>query len=105
MDEFGWRRLKPQKAGSAPWLAIDFHGFIRRARRVLVTDGTPATKAAQRATATIPIVFVSSDVVEQGFVESLAHPGRNLTGVAILAGDLNPKRIELLKEAVPGRPA
>ena len=69
---------------------------------VLVTDGTPATKAAQRATTTIPIVFVSSNVVEQGLVESLSHPGRNLTGVAILAGDLNPKRIELLKEAVPG---
>jgi putative ABC transport system substrate-binding protein len=59
---------------------------------VLVTDGSPATKAAQRATTTIPIVFVTS----------LSSPGGNLTGVAIITGDLNPKRIQLLKEAAPG---
>src|SRR5262249_14903323 len=76
--------------------------LVRLKVDVLVTDGNPATKAAQRATTTIPIVFVSANVVEQGFVDSFSRPGRNLTGVAILAGDLNPKRIELLKETVPG---
>ena len=69
---------------------------------VLVTDGSPATKAAQRATTTTPIVFVSGDPVAQGFVTSLSSPGGNLTGVAIITGDLNPKRIQLLKEAAPG---
>ena len=68
----------------------------------LVTDGAAATRAAQRSTTTIPIVFVSGSPVAQGFVASLAHPGKNLTGVAILTGDLSPKRIQLLKEAAPG---
>jgi putative ABC transport system substrate-binding protein len=69
---------------------------------VLVTDGGPATKAAQRATTTTPIIFVAGNPVAQGFVTSLSRPGGNLTGVAIIAGDLIPKRIQLLKEAAPG---
>jgi putative ABC transport system substrate-binding protein len=76
--------------------------LVRLKVDVLVTDGTPATRAAQQAMATTPIVFVASNAVEQGFVMSLSHPGRNLTGLAIMAGDLNPKRIQLLKETVPG---
>jgi hypothetical protein len=76
--------------------------LVRLKVSILVTDGTPATRAAQRTTTTIPIVFVSANVVERGLVASLSHPGRNLTGVALMAGDLNPKRIQLLKEAVPG---
>ena len=66
-----------------------------------MTDGSPATKAAQKATTTVPIVFVSGNPVGQGFVASLSRPRGNLTGVAIIAGDLNPKRIRLLKEAIP----
>jgi putative ABC transport system substrate-binding protein len=69
---------------------------------VLVTDGSPATKAAQQATTTIPIVFVSGDPIARGFVASLARPGGNLTGVALISVDLTFKRIELLKQAVPG---
>ena len=69
---------------------------------VIVTDGSAATAAAQRATPTIPIVFVSGNPVAQGFVASLSHPGRNLTGVSILTGDLTPKRVQLLKEMVTG---
>lgn len=75
--------------------------LVRLKVDIFVTDGTPATRAAQQATATTPIVFVASDVIEQGFAASLAHPGRNLTGLAIMAGGLNPKRIQLLKEAFP----
>jgi putative tryptophan/tyrosine transport system substrate-binding protein len=67
----------------------------------LVTDGTAATKAAQLATPTIPIVFVSGDPVVRGFVATLAHPERNLTGVAIITGDLTPKRMDLLKQMIP----
>jgi ABC-type uncharacterized transport system substrate-binding protein len=76
--------------------------LVRIKADAIVTDGTPATRAAQQATATIPIVFVSSNPVEQGFAESLSRPGKNLTGVAIIAGELNPKRIEFLKNAAPG---
>jgi putative tryptophan/tyrosine transport system substrate-binding protein len=68
----------------------------------LVTDGSAATAAAQGATQTIPVVFVSGNPVAQGFARSLSHPGKNLTGVAILTGDLTPKRVQLLKEAVAG---
>ena len=68
----------------------------------LVTDGAAATRAAQRTTPTIPIVFVSGNPVGAGFAASLSRPGKNLTGVAILTGDLTPKRIQLLKETVSG---
>ncbi len=68
----------------------------------LMTIGTTATVAAQHATTTLPIVFVVGDPVAAGFVASLSHPGGNLTGLAIIAGELNGKRVELLKEAVPG---
>ena len=76
--------------------------LVRLKVDALVTDGSAATKAAQRTTPTIPIVFVSGNPVAQGFVASLSHPGKNLTGVAILTGDLTPKRIQLLKEMVAG---
>jgi ABC-type uncharacterized transport system substrate-binding protein len=75
--------------------------LVRLKVDLLVTDGSPATRAAQRATATIPIVFVVGNPVAQGFVASLPRPGGNLTGLAIITGDLNPKRLQLFKEAVP----
>jgi putative tryptophan/tyrosine transport system substrate-binding protein len=68
----------------------------------LGTRGAVATRAAQRTSQTIPIVFVSGNPVAQGFVESLSHPRKNLTGVAIQTGELTPKRVQLLKEAVTG---
>jgi putative ABC transport system substrate-binding protein len=69
---------------------------------ILVGDGA-AIVAAKQATSTIPIVMVSSvDAVAQGFVASLAHPGANVTGLTTMSADLEPKRLELLKETVPG---
>jgi putative ABC transport system substrate-binding protein len=69
---------------------------------VLVTSG-PATNPAKMATGTIPIVFnYSGDPVEAGLIDSLARPGRNMTGVTQLAFELVGKRLEILKEAVPG---
>jgi ABC-type uncharacterized transport system substrate-binding protein len=63
--------------------------------------GTLATRAAQQATATIPIVFIiSDDPVHNGFVASYARPGGNLTG--LVRGLYEDKLLELLKEAVPG---
>jgi putative tryptophan/tyrosine transport system substrate-binding protein len=76
--------------------------LVRLKVDALVTDGQAATRAAQRTTPTIPILFVSGNPVAQGFVTSLSHPGKNLTGVAILTGDLTPKRIQLLKETATG---
>ena len=71
---------------------------------VIVTDGGPAIVAAKRATSTIPIVIGAAaiDLVRQGLVESLAHPGGNVTGFLISTGaELDGKRLELLREALP----
>ena len=69
---------------------------------VIVTSG-PAARPAKMATGTVPIVFnFSGDPVEAGFIDSLARPGRNMTGVTQLAFELVGKRLEILKEAVPG---
>jgi putative ABC transport system substrate-binding protein len=69
---------------------------------VLIAPIPGAIRAAKEATKTIPIVMVASiDPVATGLVESLAHPGGNITGISTLSLDLNGKRIELLKEAVP----
>jgi len=70
---------------------------------VIVTTGTPGTLAAKRATATIPIVFASSaNPVNAGLVATYARPGGNVTGFTILGPELEGKRVQLLKEMVPG---
>jgi putative ABC transport system substrate-binding protein len=69
---------------------------------VLVTEGSEGVQAAQQASQTIPIVMRSvAEPVQRGFIASLARPGGNITGLAGASGDLNGKRLELLKEAVP----
>ncbi len=69
---------------------------------VIVAPGTTSALAAQRATATIPIVFVSAgDAVASGLIASLAHPGGNLTGRSSMTQELDAKRVELLREVVP----
>jgi putative tryptophan/tyrosine transport system substrate-binding protein len=75
--------------------------LVRLQVEVIVTVGG-ATRAAKDATSTIPIVMVAaSDAVAQGLIASLAQPGGNITGLAGLQPELNGKRLELLKEAVP----
>ena len=70
---------------------------------VIVAEAGPAVIAAKRATSTIPIVIrVGVDPVRMGVVESLAHPGGNITGVASITVGLVGKRLELLAEVVPG---
>jgi putative ABC transport system substrate-binding protein len=69
---------------------------------VLVVNGRPAVQAARKATGTIPIVMiVEGDPVKAGLVSSLARPGGNITGMTMLTAELNQKRLQLLKEAVP----
>ncbi len=70
---------------------------------VIVAAGDPAINAAKQATSTIPIVMVASgDPVGSGLVASLARPGGNLTGLSALSPELIGKRLELLREAMPG---
>jgi putative ABC transport system substrate-binding protein len=69
---------------------------------VLITHGTPGTRAAKQATSTIPIVMaISGDAVATGLVSNLARPEANLTGSTFFLPQLNAKRLELLKEAFP----
>ena len=69
---------------------------------LIVVSVVTAIRAAKQATKTIPIVMVTGlDPVANGMVDSLARPGGNITGIATLTQDLNAKRLELLKEAVP----
>ena len=70
---------------------------------IVVTGGDPDIRAAKNATKTIPIVMAGqgTDPVEAGFIESLARPGGNVTGLTNLSPELGGKRLELLKEAVP----
>jgi putative tryptophan/tyrosine transport system substrate-binding protein len=68
----------------------------------IVCGGGPATRAAQVATRTIPILAITDDMVAEGLVGSLARPGGNTIGISILAPELDGKRQDILMEAVPG---
>jgi putative ABC transport system substrate-binding protein len=70
---------------------------------VIVSTSQPAIERAKLETNTIPIVMIAAfDPVATGLVDSLAHPGGNITGISTLARELSGKRFELLKEAIPG---
>src|SRR5499427_3636135 len=69
---------------------------------VIVATGDAAVRAAQRATTSIPTLAITDDMLGQGFVRSLGQPGGNITGVTLLASELDGKRQEILIEAVPG---
>jgi putative tryptophan/tyrosine transport system substrate-binding protein len=77
--------------------------LVRLKVDIIVVPGTGPARAAKNATKTIPIVMtgLGADPVEEGLIESLAHPGGNVTGVTNLGRELGGKRLELLKEAVP----
>jgi putative ABC transport system substrate-binding protein len=77
--------------------------FVGLDVKVIVTYGTPGALAAKRATPNIPIVFaLVGDPVGTGLVTTLARPGANLTGLSNQSVDLPGKRLELLREVVPG---
>jgi putative ABC transport system substrate-binding protein len=97
---------------SIDYLSADGHGerfpalaaeCLRLKADIIAVSTTPATEAAKKATRTIPIVMVAlGDPVGTGLVDSLAYPGGNVTGMSMMASDVAAKRLELLKEAVPG---
>jgi putative ABC transport system substrate-binding protein len=77
--------------------------FVRRKVDVIVTSATPPTVAAKQATSVIPIVFAAvGDPVGIGVVESLARPGGNATGLSLQQTDAAGKRLEVLREVMPG---
>jgi putative tryptophan/tyrosine transport system substrate-binding protein len=92
-------RYADQKPERLTELAAD---LVRLKVDLIVTTGGPVASAAKKATITIPIVMVTvGDPVGVGLVASLARPGGNVTGLSTLATELNSKRLEILKDAVP----
>ena len=94
--EYRWAEGKYERL---PALATE---LVRLKLDVIVTQGVPAARAAKAATRTIPIVMaISGDAVATGLVTSIARPGGNITGSTFFLPELNAKRVELLKEALP----
>jgi putative tryptophan/tyrosine transport system substrate-binding protein len=109
LSELGWiegqnlafeLRFADGNVDRLPQLADE---LVRANVDVIVTGSSPAAMAAKNATSTIPIVMVTTgDPVQGGLIASLARPTGNITGVTALGQVLNVKRLELLKEALPG---
>ena len=88
--------------GNAALLAASAAELVRLKVDAILAGGQPAREAARKATATIPIVTLSgSDPVREGWASSLARPGGNVTGLTFTFPELAPKRLELLKQALP----
>jgi putative tryptophan/tyrosine transport system substrate-binding protein len=95
--EYRWAEGRTERAAE---IATEFVG---RKVDVIVTSATAPVVAAKQATSVIPIVFAAAgDPVASGLVASLARPGGNITGLSIQQTDVAAKRLELLREVVPG---
>jgi putative tryptophan/tyrosine transport system substrate-binding protein len=109
LAELGWiegknvvfeRRYAENHPDRLPGMAAE---LVQLRVDVIVGAGTLAPLAAKRATSTIPIVMApAGDPLGSGLVPSLAHPGGNVTGLSLMAPDLGGKRLELLRELLPG---
>ena len=94
--EYRWADFKPDRAST---LAAE---LVRLKVDVIVSTGGPIpATAAKRATKTIPILFTVANPVSVGLVASLNRPGGNMTGIYVLSAELDAKRLDLLKEAIP----
>ena len=90
-------------AGGKPELLPTFASdLVQLNVALIVTAGSPVTKAAREATSTIPIIMgLDPDPVGNGFVSSLARPGGNITGLSTLSPELSGRQLEILKEVLP----
>ena len=93
--EVRWAEVRPERVAE---IAAE---FVRLKVDIIVTLGA-AVPAAKQATSVIPIVFVANDPLGTGLIASLARPGGNVTGLSLQAPDLAGKRLEVLREVVPG---
>ena len=92
-------RFSEGRAERLPNFAAD---LVRLNVALIVTAGSPVTQAAREATSTIPIIMgLDPDPVGNGFVSSLARPGRNITGLSTLSPELSGRQLEILKEILP----
>jgi ABC-type uncharacterized transport system substrate-binding protein len=88
--------------GDADWMRSTVAQLLKAAPDVIVANGDPAARAAQKASRTVSVIFIAgSDPVSNGYVQSLAHPGGNLTGFTVLEPSLGAKLLELLKDIAP----
>src|SRR6266568_8667550 len=109
LHDLGWiegqniaieRRFAEGKTQRLPDFAVE---LVRLRVDLIFAETTPAARAVKQATTTIPIVFSHiDDPIGSGLVANLARPGGNITGIAFMAPELGGKRLELLKQAVPG---
>lgn len=107
LRELGWvdsenvvieQRDAEARVERLPDLAAD---LVRLKVDLIVAVGTTAATAAQKATRTIPVVFIAADPVGAGLIASLARPGANVTGLAPLSLELSAKQLQILREAFP----
>jgi len=94
--EVRWAESRPDLAAR---LAAE---LVARPVDLIVAWATPAAHAAKNATRTIPLVITSADPIATGLVGNLSRPGGNLTGWSSIGADLAPKRLELVREMLPG---
>ncbi len=109
LHDLGWiegqniaieRRFAEGKTQRLPDFAVE---LVRLRVDLIFAETTPAARAVKQATTTIPIVFSPiADPIGSGLVANLARPGGNITGITFMAPELGGKRLELLKQAVPG---
>jgi putative tryptophan/tyrosine transport system substrate-binding protein len=88
--------------GDADWVRSAIMRVLRQAPDVVLANGDAAAKAAQQSTRTVPVIFIGGgDAVGDGLVQSLAHPGGNLTGFAVMEPSLGTKLLGMLKQVAP----
>jgi putative ABC transport system substrate-binding protein len=97
----GRNLILDERAGDAAAMDGMARELLRAMPDAIVAIGPDAIVAAAKATRTVPIITFGNDPVQRGFAVSHARPGGNVTGVAILAEELDGKRVDILHEAVP----
>ena len=89
--------------GDDDWIRAAAAQLLARAPDLVLANGSATVRPMQQATRTVPVIFIGGggDPVAEGFVQSLAHPGGNLTGFTVLEPSIGAKLLELLKEIAP----